>query len=156
MQNEVIYPASRIKALLLFIGCLVFVALGWWISTPKPIIGWSCVVFFGLGIPVSILMMLPNRVYLRVSKHGFEMASPFNKKLVRWSDVERFYIVAVRGTKLIAIVYKPGYAEQQVLRKLSSSVAGMEGAIPNCYTASREEILSALNEWHARYARSDA
>jgi hypothetical protein len=156
MQPELLYPASRIKAVLLFFGSAAFVALGLFLSSRKPIIGWACVAFFSLGIPASLFMLLPGRMYLRLSAHGFEMVSPFSKKLVRWSDVERFYVGAVRGTKPIAIVYRPGYTEQQALRRVSKSMAGMEGAIPNTYAVSREELLKVLNDWHTRYARAGA
>jgi hypothetical protein len=148
MQTEIVFPASRLKALLLLAGSCAFVAIGVLMSREKPLIGWVSVMFFGLGIP------LPNKVYLRLDPRGFEIGSPFSKKLTRWKDVERFYIGAVRGARLIAIVYRPGYSEQQALRKVSSKVAGMEGAIPNSYAASREEVLKALNEWHARHARA--
>src|SRR4051794_37680290 len=115
MQTEIIYQASRLKALLVFVGCCAFVAMGLLISSQKPLIGWASVVFFGLGVPLSVLMLLPNRVYLRLDPSGFETASPFSKKLIRWKDVERFHIGAIRGTKMIAIVYRPGYSEQQTL-----------------------------------------
>jgi hypothetical protein len=152
MQTEIVFPASRLKALLLLAGSCAFVAIGILMAREKPLIGWASVMFFGLGIPLSILMLLPNKVYLRLDPRGFEIGSPFSKKLTRWKDVERFYIGAVRGARLIAIVYRPGYSQQQALRKVSSKVAGMEGAIPNSYAASREEVLKALNEWHARHA----
>jgi hypothetical protein len=32
----------------------------------------------------------------------------------------------------------------------------MEGVIPNIYTASQDEILRTLNEWHSRYAQRGA
>ncbi|HET7868585.1 MAG TPA: hypothetical protein VFL86_29605 [Burkholderiaceae bacterium] len=40
-----------------------------------------------------------------------------------------------------------------MLRKFSSAVAGMEGAIPNSYAVSLETLLATLNEWHARFAQ---
>lgn len=156
MQHEIIYPASRMKAILLLFGCIAFVVLGLFVARDKPLIGWLCVIFFGLGIPAAVLMLLPGKVYLKLNPQGFEMASPFNKKLIRWSDVDRFYIGAIKGTKMIAIVFRPGYSDQQALRKLSSSVAGMEGAVPNSYAESRDGLLKVLNEWHARYGRAGA
>lgn len=54
---------------------------------------------------------------------------------------------------MIAIVYRPGYEGQQTLRKVSKAVGGMEGAVPNTYSASCDEVLAALNAWHGRYRR---
>ena len=154
MQNEIIYPASRVKALLLLFACIAFVAMGIFLSKQEPLVGWAGVAIFGLGLPTSLLMLFSNKVYLRLSAQGFEIGSLFGTKLILWGEVERFYIGAVKGTKMIAIVYRPGYSEQQVLRTISSSLTGIESAIPNSYTASLEEILKTLNEWHARYART--
>jgi hypothetical protein len=58
--------------------------------------------------------------------------------------------------KMIAIVYKPDYKDQKMLRKVSSSLAGMEGAIPNSYAVSQDALLATLNEWHARFARKSS
>jgi hypothetical protein len=156
MTKELVYPASRLKAVLLFLGCSAFVAVGLLVSKEKPLIGWACVAFFGLGLPASVLMLLPNKFYLKLTPQGFEVRSLFGGKLTRWSDVERFYIGSIRGTKMIAIVYRASYVDQQALRKVSSAVAGMEGAVPNSYTSSRDEILKTLNEWHTRYGRAGA
>lgn len=156
MTNELVYPASRLKAALIFLGCGAFVAVGLLLSKEKPLIGWACVAFFGLGLPASILMLLPNKIYLKLTPEGFEVRSLFGGKLTRWSEVERFYVGSIRGITMIAIVYKASYADQQVLRKVSSAMAGMEGAFPNSYTSSREEILKTLNEWHTRYGRAGA
>jgi hypothetical protein len=80
MQHEITFPASRFKALMVLVGCAAFVAIGLLVSERKPLIGWASMVFFGSGIPVSVLMLLPGQVYLRLSPQGFEMGSPFGKK----------------------------------------------------------------------------
>jgi hypothetical protein len=105
---------------------------------------------------MSILMLLSKKVYLRLTADGFEMASLFNKKTTRWSDVDGFRIRQTRHMKMIAIVYRPDYKDQKILRKVSASLAGMEGAIPNTYTVSQDALLATLNEWHARFARKSS
>ena len=98
-------------------------------------------------------MLFSKKVYLKLTPDGFETASLFNKQATRWSDVDGFRLGQTRYVKMIAIVYRPGYKEQQMLRKVSSALAGMEGAIPNSYSVSLESLLATLNEWHARFAR---
>lgn len=153
MQQELVYPASRAKALPLLAGCAAFVALGIFILEKDPLVGWITTIFFGLGIPMSLFMLFSRRMYLRLTADGFEMASLFNTKMIRWNDVEGFRIGRVRNVKMIAIVYKPGYKDQKVLRRVASSLAGMEGAIPNSYAVSLDKLLAILNEWHARFAK---
>ena len=156
MQKELVYPASRKKAFLLLAGCIAFFALGIFILKKDPLVGWITTLFFGLGIPMSILMLLSKKVYLRLTADGFEMASLFNKKTTRWSDVDGFRIRQTRHMKMIAIVYRPDYKDQKILRKVSASLAGMEGAIPNTYAVSQDALLATLNEWHARFARKSS
>jgi hypothetical protein len=153
MQKELIYPASRRKALLLLVGCIAFFALGIFVLKKDPLVGWITAIFFGLGIPLSILMLFSKRVYLKLTADGFEMASLFNKQMIRWSDVDGFRLGQVRNVKMIAIVYEPDYKGQKMLRKVSASLAGMEGAIPNSYVVSPDALLPTLNEWHARFAK---
>lgn len=71
MPNEILYPASRVKALLLFVGCLAFVALGVLIAKQNPLVGWLGVAFFELGLPAFLCMLLPNRVYLKLNPPRF-------------------------------------------------------------------------------------
>ena len=73
------------------LGSTAFVALGVWLRHEQPFIGWSCILFFSLGIPAATFMLLmPNAIYLRLDKEGFEMGSPFKKARIRWSDVAGF------------------------------------------------------------------
>jgi len=151
MQDELIFPASRFKAFVILVGCMAFVVAALVVALDKPLIGLAGVLIFGAGLPVAILMLRPGNVYLKLNAQGFEMATPFSKRMTLWKDVERLHIEVIRGSRMIAIVYKPGYAPQPALRKISSPLSPMEGAVPNSYAASCDEVLRALNEWHARY-----
>jgi hypothetical protein len=151
----VTFKASRKKALLLFLGSVCFVAIGLWMSSEKPLIGWICVAFFGLGVPVSLLMLLPNAMYLRLDGEGFETGTFFSKHKTKWADVARFEIGSIRGTKMIAIVYIQEYNAQQLGRAIASSLSGMEGAIPNSYDAPLGYILAAMNSWKSRFGSTE-
>jgi len=151
----VTFKASRKKALLLFLGSVCFVALGVWMSSQKPLLGWICVAFFGLGVPVSLLMLLTNAMYLRLDEAGFELGSFFRKHKTRWADVARFDIGSIRGAKMITIAYARDYKRQQLGRAIASSLAGMEGAIPNSYDAPLADILAALNSWKSHFGRAE-
>lgn len=146
-ETPITFRASRKKALLLFLGSLCFVAIGVWMTSEKPVLGWVCAAFFGLGVPVSLLMLLPGAMYLRLDADGFEMGTFFRKHKTRWMDVARFELGTIRGTKMIAIAYTQAYQKQRLGRALASSLAGMEGAIPNSYDAPLDQILASLNAW---------
>src|SRR5262249_20897939 len=152
--EEVTFHASRSKAVLILLGSIAFVVLGWFLHLEKPLIGWACILFFALGIPVGLFMMLsPASMYLRLDREGFEIGSLVNKSRPSWRDVQGFEIGSIRGAKMIAIIYAPHYAGQEIGREVAERLSGMEGAIANSYNAPLEEILEALNDWRVRYGR---
>jgi hypothetical protein len=153
MTDEVIFQASKGKAVLLLLGSIIFVALGYWMTSEKPLIGWLCVGFFALGILASIMMMTSKAIYLRLDAEGFEMASPLTRTRIKWSEVDGFAMGSIRGAKMIQIVYSPSYSQQKLGRAVADGLSGMEGAIANTYNAPLDEILKTLNEWRARFGR---
>jgi hypothetical protein len=155
MSESLTYRASRWKAVLLLLGSAAFVAMGYFLRAEGPFIAWACMIFFGLGIPVSLIMMFsPNSMYLRLDEEGFEMGSFVKKTRIKWTDVAGFELASMRGARMIAIIYAPHYEGQQIGRAVASGLSGMEGAISNSYNAPLTEVLQTLNEWQARYGRS--
>lgn len=154
MTEPLNFRASRMKALWLLLGAVAFVVIGFFLRAEKPFIAWACIIFFGLGIPLSLVMMFsPNSMYLRLDEEGFEMGSFFKKYRVKWTDVAGFELASIRGAKMIAIIYAPHYEGQQIGRAVASGLSGMEGAISNSYNAPLNEVLETLNTWQARYGR---
>ena len=154
MAESLTFRASRMKAVWLLLASVAFVAIGYFMRIEKPFIGWACIVFFGLGIPLSLVMMFsPNSMYLRLDEEGFEMGSFLKKTRIRWTDVAGFELGSIRGAKMIAIIYAPHYEGQQMGRAVAENLSGMEGAIPNNYEAPLDELLRTLNDWQQRYGR---
>jgi hypothetical protein len=152
-RDELVFSASRFKASLLLLGSILFVVLGWWMKEQKPLIGWLCVVFFSLGVPAALTMFLPGVMSLRLDPEGLEMKSLGRTNTIRWSDVQSFRIGSIRGAKMIAIQYRPQYAEQKFARSAASAISGMEGAIPNSYNVPLVRLETVLNEWLERFGR---
>jgi len=154
MADELTFTASRSKAAFVLLASIAFVAIGYFMRLEKPFIGWACMIFFGLGIPVGLIMLFsPNSTYLRLDTDGFEMGSFVKKTRIKWTDVAGFELAAIRGAKMIAIIYAPHYEGQKMGRAVAENLSGMEGAIPNSYNAPLDEVLKTLNEWQARYGR---
>ena len=152
MAESLTYHASRWKAVWLLLGSAAFVAIGYFLRAEQPFIAWACMIFFGLGIPVGLIMLFsPNSTYLRLDPEGFEMGSFVKKTRMKWTDVAGFELASIRGAKMIAIVYAPHYEGQKIGRAVAENLSGMEGAIPNSYNAPLAEVLKTLNEWRARY-----
>ncbi|MFN3581940.1 MAG: STM3941 family protein [Pseudomonas sp.] len=150
MARSVTFRAGKLKALLLLVVSILFVVAGFWMINEESVIGWLCVIFFGLGIPVALLMLLPNAIFLRIDEAGFEMGSLFKSKKIRWEDVDGFRLESVRGAKIILIVFTDTYA--QAVKGLVSRalLAGSEGAIADGFDASLGEVLDTLILWKSR------
>ena len=155
MAEERTYHGSRSKAVFVLLASIAFVVIGYFMRVEKPLIGWACMIFFGLGIPLGLMLLFsPNSVYLRLDSEGFEMASFAKKTRIKWTDVAGFEHASIRGAKMIAIIYAPHYEGQKAGRAVAEHLSGMEGAIANSYNAPLDEVLAALNEWRARYNRT--
>jgi hypothetical protein len=156
MHESVIFHASKTKAALLFLGSIAFVALGAWLRAEVPWVGWACMLFFGLGIPASLVMAFSNKMYLRLDEQGFEMGSPVKTTRIGWTDVDGFEMVSLKGARMIAIHYSGSYEAQRALRGGVKAVSGIEGAISNLYTEPLPSLLRHLRNWHAHYGRPTA
>jgi hypothetical protein len=154
MADELTYHASRSKAGLILLASVAFVVMGYFMRVEKPFVGWACMIFFGLGIPVGLMLLFsPNSTYLRLDQEGFEMGSFAQKTRIKWTDVAGFELASIRGAKMIAIIYAPHYEGQKTGRAVAENLSGMEGAIANSYDAPLAQVLKTLNEWQARYGR---
>lgn len=156
MGNTLTFAASRAKVLLILLISICFVALGVWLTPQRPILGWLVTAFFGLGIVVSPLMLLPNSTYLRLDEEGFEMGSFIRNQKFKWTDVADFRLGSIHGTKIIAIIFRPEYKQLQRGRAVAAALSGMEAAIPNHYNATLEQVLEALTTWKERFGRKHA
>lgn len=158
MDDEVIVlSASKKKAVLLLLGALAFVAGGIFVimTGENVAMGWMCTLFFGLGIPVSIYMLTPGAGELRIDREGIEMKGLFKPMKLAWNDVNGFCVDYVRAglsrTKVIAIEYSESYKKLRIDRQMVAAMTGMQGALPNNFSRSAEEVCELLNrakkEW---------
>jgi hypothetical protein len=119
----------------------------------EPVMGWVCVVFFGMGVPIALLMFLPGLMSLRLNSEGVEMKSLRPKHMVLWKDVESFEIGSIGGAKMIIIRYRPHYQKQPFARAAARAVSGVESAIPNSYNISLINLEKILNDWLVRFGQ---
>lgn len=144
-----IIEASWKKTVLFILFSIVFVIGGAVIIQDHAIIGWSAIIFFGLGIPIGVLQ-LSRKTYLKLDSEGFEMKTISSVCRLKWSDVDRFYVLRDKGSKTVAVDFSDSCQYMKFGRKLASAMSGAEGVIPDQYVLSPEEICAHLNEWKAR------
>src|SRR3982750_141919 len=133
----------RPAMLLLLAGCSAFVAAGVFMLRADPStnwsglaaqagwrasVAWAAIVFFGLGVIVAIVNLLPGGSYLELDQRGFTMCNLFRKTFHRWEDVAEFFPLSLEGAKpMVALRYAPSYQGQAAARRLATKLAGAEG-----------------------------
>lgn len=146
------YP-KRGSALLLFIGCGAFVAAGVWMGNSGESVGYWGAAFFGLGVVVSVVQMIPGSSYLKLTRDGFEFSALFRRHHVLWSDVSEFGVATIRQGGL-AVHRMVGFhysvpAKRVSGRGLSRAVAGFEGGLPDCYGHRAEDLAEMMTRLRA-------
>jgi hypothetical protein len=151
-DEELIIPGSRKKAIWVLLAAIALVAVGVCLIALGEFWGWVMVGFFSIAIPIAIWLIASNRSYLRLGRNGVEVMAPWRPTLIRWADVDEFYVATLSGNKMIGIEYSSAYRGLAAGRKVAAFLSGMEGALPNQYQASPEEICATLNQWRQKYA----
>ena len=147
------YP-SRVKIIGMACVCAAFVGIGVWM-TSKTWFGYVTVAFFGLGLVVSVVQLIPGSTYFYVDRNGFTFCNLFRKTTVPWLVVEEFSVVSItqRGMKIREMVgfdFVPSYDRATFARRVSKFVGECESALPDLYGMKAEELAEFMNSCLAR------
>lgn len=142
---------GRTKHLMMLLLCSAFVALGYFLLRQGEFFGWVCIAFFGLGIVVFPLAMLPGNG-LTLLEDRMVVRSLFRTRAVYWKDVDTFFAHSVRGHNMVGWTYKPSYVAQSQGRAVAAMISGMEAALPETYGYSAAELAALLNRWLEAHA----
>lgn len=146
---------SRPKVLWGIVVCIVFVAIGLWLTTQPDtkshLIGWGTVVFFGSLAPTWVATLFnPGR--LIADSRGLTVISPFSERRWDWVDVEAVQVWKYRGSRFV-----------QLKLKEAKRIEGWGGAfwpvpsatrrLPTAWAGSPEDIVARLEALKARDGR---
>jgi hypothetical protein len=132
--------------LLLVVGSGIFVWSGILMLPEHPFMGWVGIIFFGLCGLVGLVSLLPNSSYLTLTERGFEFASLYRKTFVHWADVDSFRMYNVQVRKMVGWNYSPGYSRAKRLRRVNTSIAGVEAGLPDTYGMSAQDLADLMNQ----------
>jgi len=145
------YRPGVLKTVLLGLGSLLFVVSGIFMADDDPIIGWLAISFFGIGLLVFIVQLIPGSTELTLTEEGFVMTSLFRKRTTKWSDVESFKIGYLGRSKTIMFDFVEGHNRQTTGKLISKALSGSHGALPITYGLKATELLQILNEWKNKH-----
>lgn len=108
MTEIKLYKSSR-KGIRLIALCLPFVIIGFWmiskeqIGTFDYIMGWLCVSFFGLGIPLGIFVLFDKRPQIIINENGI-LDRTLKQGEIKWEQIIETYPIDIHNQKFISIV----------------------------------------------------
>ena len=117
--------------------------------------GWL-VAIFCLGIPISIVQMLPGASSLRLETVGFTMRTLFRDSSYGWGQVTEFGVVEIKqggmtAHRMVGFNFVGKDAASTGGRKLSRALAGYEGALPDTYGMKAQKLADLMNACRERF-----
>lgn len=158
MPPRVLRP-SRLKLLFLLLISSAFVAIGLKMVSDGLTTGWLCALFFGLCALVFVVQLLPNASYLQLNQNGFTVCALFRSYTLNWTDVSAFEVAWVgvdrmKSNRMIVFNFSNNYRHHATARRLAISIAGYEGALPDTYGLSHQNLADLLNEYRNECLRN--
>lgn len=142
-QSKLFRP-NKSKNILLLIICLTFVSVGFFVINDKPFLKWLIILFFGIGIVVSLLQFYPNSSYLKLTEEGFEVKSLFRSHFTKWSEIDNFRLGNMSGNDMIFFDYTDEHKKWKYGKKVSKFLTKKDGAIQSSYNISTIELFDLL------------
>lgn len=144
MDTSVTLRPSIIKTLLLFLISVVFLAIGFWMIQKHELAGWLGVFFFGICTCVSIIILVPNSTYLKLSDEGFEICALYRKSFTKWNEVDCFTVRYIGKSKYVVFNYTD---KSRKRARTSQALAGYDAALPDSFGMKVEELADLMNKW---------
>lgn len=127
--------------------CLVLALGGALLARQGRWIGWVSLLFFGVGLLVSVVAAMPTASYLRLDPEGFTICSLYRAHKVRWTDVTGFGVGRIFLNKMVMFNFEPTYQRTPGLRSLNAGIVGYEAGLPDNYGLSHEELADLMNNY---------
>ncbi len=147
---ELTLRPKRLKYFLFLLVSAAFAGVGVLMVRGGDRVGWAEIALFGSGAVVFCILLLPGSAYLKLDADGFTFCSLFRSHRLRWSEVDSFGVADIGVRQMVAFNFSPLHRGQERMRKISSAIAGYEGALPDTYGRSAEDLAALLNQWRDR------
>lgn len=154
--NEQVIVASRWTTIVTAIMAMVGVVAGLWALLQPPglglhVAGWTAIFFAGASMPVLLLHLVrPPR--LRLNESGLIIDSSFSRpKVVRWSDVEGFYVWKVVSAKFPAFRYTEQHGPDGPIGRALHDRAGVDRALAAPWPLDPDVLVNVLNRYRQHY-----
>ena len=164
-MKEIRIYSSVWRMSLMILGCMAFVACIFVLkertsSLLNTLFSWVCIVFFGAGALVMLYVLLRERLtdkpFLIISDECVICNGAWKRFEIRYSEVEKFQLLAGRQKNIIGIHYKEDVERRKLaeanavgrlVRKFNLSLSGTQESISvSGISMKGEELCKMLNE----------
>ncbi len=149
-EKQILRPKIT-KTILLAATCLVFIIGGIIICKEEALKGWLIVTFFGSGLIVFLVQLVPGSTQLTLTEEGFIMTSLFRSHLTRWTDIKLFKIGYLGKNKAVMFDFVDDYQGQETGKIIARALSGSHGALPCNYGLKLSDLLDIMNQWKNKY-----
>jgi len=168
--ERLVLRPSTAKWLLILLASITFVAVGLLMvrsGGPMPeapigdarFWGWFAIVFFGLGIPLSLAFLVSPHFRLLLSPRGFTFGTLVGTRSFGWADVHSFRAEVVyqrwpfppaKQVRFSYAAHGSGNASVSGWRQLLAPASG--GRLLDTYGMTAEQLAAKMNSWQRRYS----
>ena len=172
MEKLEIYSSKK-KSFLLLIGSLLLMIFGFELFTNSEnyighrftnpffiiAIGILSIIFFGLGVYISLRQLIKNKLFLSIDENGINF-NPKKSEILNWHNIKGFSEIKIQSQKLVLIeVDNPDYwienEKNQIRKKIIEYNFNKYGS-PFCLSAvsmqiNHKELMNLLHENLKKY-----
>lgn len=130
MKEYALYK-SRPKAVkLLLLSCLFVVTGIFLLNQPNTskFGAWSCILFFGMGIPMGLFQLLDRRPQIIINELGI-FDRTVHQDFINWEIIHDAYLVSVHKQKFICLVVDENFEPSKAKGKFGQKMASLSKAI---------------------------
>lgn len=146
---------ARGQHLLLLAVCSAFVAIGVMMIGEGDVTGWFVAGFFGLGVVIFSVNLIPGASHLLLAPEGFRYRSLFRAGSERWCNVERFGVFDAGARTMVGWDHVAGYGKHRRGRRFARGLAGLQAGLPDTYGRSATELAELLDDWRSRALQNE-
>ena len=140
-----VYTPSSRRMVFLLLGSLAFVLAGIVAVRRNPAVGYAGIAFFGLGVLIATVNLLPGSAFLQVTNEGFTFCSLYRRHHIPWREVKEFVLIHAGNRPMVGWNYNAERNGKARLRRLSAAITGAEAGLPDTYGMPASELATLLN-----------
>jgi hypothetical protein len=149
-----LYPSRR-KWTLVLVASSLFTIAGIWMVASKAPWGWLVLIFFLCGAVVAAMALLPGAGALTLDDRGFEVKNLFRRQRISWQSATSFEARAIPPSATRMVIFDYIDAKDRAISKLATIIAGRNGALPDTYGFSADDLASLMTRWRDKAMLSD-